>query len=553
MSRAAHPIPSIAVARAAPNLVDRPRPVIGRGRSGVVFLDRDESGKLVAAKAFIGDPLGNLVHLLVSGAANPYRWNHDAVLCALYRRRILVELVPYWLGDRLQVAPATGIRWNHELRAWELRTRFVRAFPTALHHPFSSPRDGEQRELAEQIMQPLQRHLEAAGFDGLAWQAGRGNPVAANNFLVSERRDAPSSRRGAEPRWTWIDLESGVPALFPIDPRSLLGYYLPKCWKHRRALFDDVDIDRLARYLTAHGRDLEERIGPTRVGRLVDDARALGRHQRRWHAPSRLQRSLAAAAMTERITPAQAAWYAQKPWTWYRHEIRRLAGDVVSAARRHGVETLRRLTRIDPLLSARNAARFLFSQRHRSRLARYYVLCRIRYWQQRRQLGRRESAYLRRLAGSRGQAMYLTDFAVHLAIKPFYKLGALVGLPLLGQAGILPLWAVAAGVILAGSACRTAYTAGLILSSRLQGQEAPWIALWVGLAPIVGSAAFPVQIIHSSGGREGKLAGFILYDTLTTIGRKVPIWGGPDTATEHAFNRLADRIVTDRGPLIRPA
>ena len=48
--------------------------------------------------------------------------------------------------------------------------------------------------------------------------------------------------------------------------------------------------------------------------------------------------------------------------------------------------------------------------------------------------------------------------------------------------------------------------------------------------------------------REGKLAGFIVYDTLTQVGERVPIWGGRDTATEHFFNKMVDPVVRDRQP-----
>ena len=42
----------------------------------------------------------------------------------------------------------------------------------------------DARELWQYVMRPLQRRLVEAGFDGVAWQAGLGNPVAANNFML---------------------------------------------------------------------------------------------------------------------------------------------------------------------------------------------------------------------------------------------------------------------------------------------------------------------------------------------------------------------------------
>jgi len=43
-------------------------------------------------------------------------------------------------------------------------------------------------------MKPLQKRLIESGFDGLVWQAGKGNPVALNNFLLDNKRN-----------WVWID------------------------------------------------------------------------------------------------------------------------------------------------------------------------------------------------------------------------------------------------------------------------------------------------------------------------------------------------------------
>ena len=67
-----------------------------------------------------------------------------------------------------------------------------------LHHAFSADREWELRDLCENVMRPLQRHLIEAGFDGLAWQAGFGNPAAAGNFLLE-------TGASGEKTWVWID------------------------------------------------------------------------------------------------------------------------------------------------------------------------------------------------------------------------------------------------------------------------------------------------------------------------------------------------------------
>jgi hypothetical protein len=69
------------------------------------------------------------------------------------------------------------------------------------------------------------------------------------------------------------------------------------------------------------------------------------------------------------------------------------------------------------------------------------------------------------------------------------------------------------------------------------------VALGAGVLPVVGNAAYPAQLLYCSVETTGGLARFIVYDTFAAMGRAVPIWGGSDTLIEHAFNRLADRVV----------
>ncbi|MBF2004875.1 MAG: hypothetical protein IGS49_05265, partial [Chlorogloeopsis fritschii C42_A2020_084] len=40
-----------------------------------------------------------------------------------------------------------------------------------------------------------------------------------------------------------------------------------------------------------------------------------------------------------------------------------------------------------------------------------------------------------------------------------------------------------------------------------------------------------------------KVAQFIVYDFFTTIGARIPVWGGKDTLTEHFFNGWAEKII----------
>src|SRR5690606_6211060 len=123
------------------------------------------------------------------------------------------------------------------------------------------------------IMQPLQQRLLACGCIGMVWQAGRGNPVAGGNFML-----APRDRTGQSPmgeRWVWIDLESGIPALLPLNPLAMLTCYLPQMLKRRALLFDDIDVPKLHAYLTSHRDAIVASVGDEAMTQLDEDVAQL--------------------------------------------------------------------------------------------------------------------------------------------------------------------------------------------------------------------------------------------------------------------------------------
>ena len=502
----------------------------------------------LAVKIFRGEALARLVHLLLSGAPNPYTWNEDAVRCAVLRRELLADLVEVWFGGRLQVAKAAGMRWNDEYRAFELAAEFVDGRTATLHHPFSAWREDELPELVDQVMRPLQRHLEAAGFDGLVWQAGKGNPVAANNFLLcDEPNDGPSS--GSSRRWTWIDLESGVPALFPINPWSLLTFYLPRSWRHGRPLFDDVDVARLRDYLDRHSLAIHAQLGPDRLADMRRRTDELADRQRRWKRLSRLDRSIAYQLSQGRITADRARWYARRPLRWYARETIRAGVTALGRSRELARRTVRWLSTIDLGKWIGDLCRALTSQTYRAELARKYVSSRIDRWQQRRQLTWAESACLRRQLGSGQASSYLTDFGMHLAIKVPMKILVYGVIVPLAAAGLIDPLLAGALLLGAGPLGRTVYTLIRLAEAVVHRVEKPWVSLFIGLLPVVGNVAYPMQVLYASASRHSKLAQFIVCDATTRLGEHLPIWGGPDTQTEHFFSRLADLVVPNREPI----
>lgn len=515
---------------------------LGRGRSGVVYRCRDEDGRDVARKVFGGDGAATLVHYAFFGAPNPYVWNEDAIACAFHRRVILESLVRFWFRDALCVATAYGTGWSEEHRAWALDTRFVSGRPAALHHPFSAARDGEAAELRQRIMKPLQKHLADSGFDGLVWQAGLGNPVALNNFL---RTDSG---------WAWIDLESGVPALIPINPLTLVTFYLPRSFRHRRPLFDDVDVGRLRRYIADHRPWIAKRLGTTETDALAFHVDRLETHQNAWRTVPRPMRSIMYRLRRGDLTEAQAEWYAQRWPLWYARELGRGLEKGARRASRWLGRTVVRLLSHDLPRTLRRAGRFVVSRSYRTAVVHRYVQLRISAWRMRGQLSAAEGSALSDRLHHESVGSYLTDFGIHvLAIKPAAKLiqyGVIVPLIAARQIDVLT---GAVLLVLGGSMLRTLYTLVRCGHAVLVKQRPPLVALMVGTLPVVGNTAFLVQKAFSLTTAEGKLAAFLLYDIFSWIGQRVPIWGGQDSDTEHRLNHLTDLVVRDRGESRPPA
>ena len=510
---------------------------LGRGRSGAVYLARDEDGAELARKVFDSHSVTKLVQWILLAAPNPYMWSEDAARCAVLRRRILQSLVPCWFDGKLAVAGARDHLWNEEARAYELRTEFSPGRPPWLHHPLRMDYGDEAKDLLE-ILRPLQEELIESGFDGLAWQAGKGNPVALNNFLF-ERFDPKKPKEG---RWVWIDLESGVPALIPINPLALLGFYLPRSFLHGGPLFDDVDCVRLQSYLREQVTEIVARAGEERHAELLREVEELAERQLRWKTQPRHERAIDYRLSRGDIDRAEAERYRGRPLRWYARESVRGAGKAVRLVARLPGKAIAWLRTVDFLGIAAGAVKFFVSQRFRYLLSRSLVAGRIDAWQERDQMTPASADHFRERLEEQESSSYITDFGVHLAVKPFVKGLQWWVLPALVAAGVIGggtfVFLVAAG----GAIVRTAYTGSRLIQSALAGREKPWLALVVGVFPVVGNFAYPLQILYSSAGEDDDLALFILHDGFARIGQHAPIWGGADTLTEHFMNRIPDRL-----------
>jgi hypothetical protein len=527
---------------AEPAAVPRPRGRLGRGRAGIVFAEVLPGGAEAAWKVFVPDRASRRVTALLTGAENPYRWSRRAVEAALLRRRVLERLVPFWFGDLLRLPRTLGVRRDMEHRAWSLGAERVHGRHARIDLVGGVQHEGEGAELVRDVLRPLQARLREAGFDGQLWQAGLGNPVAASNFL---RETGPRARA----RWVWVDLESGVPALFPLNPWHLVRTYLPLGDKHGHWLFDDVDVPALRRYLLANQAALK---GAWSEGAWEENARDLDALQERQLALAALrrhERSLASHVARGAIDAATARRYAGRPFAW----LLRMAGRAVRRLPVRAWRLVRRLAlRLAPgalVATTRRWARFFLSGATRVRWARGHVQWRLREARARGFLDTVDTDVVR--AGLREERadVYLADFAVHLAIKPAMKLARWGLVPVLYISGAIASGAFAAFLVVWGGALgRTAYSLGRCLCCVRRKERVPWVALASGALPVVGNAAYPLQLLASGARRGGALARFLVRDVACAAGRAVPIWGGRDSLLEHHANAVASWLLRPFAP-----
>lgn len=502
---------------------------LGRGRSATVYALVGSSGTVAAKKIFVGSTLAGIVHRFFFGADNPYIWSREAIAEAHVRRQVLGIMVRWWLPDKLRVAESHAIQWNDELKVNELTMEFIDGRGALLRNPLSEPGEDELDDLVRNVMQPLQAHLIEAGFDGAAWQAGYFNPVASSNFMLESLPDGSS-------KWVWVDMESGVPALFSANPFGLLSFYLPRSVKHGHPLFDDVDLEKLERYLATHREALQRDLGQSGWASLRATVSGLARSDNDWRNLGWITRGIEARALRGQITEAEAQYFRQRRLRWVGRECRQAANASVRWAR---ARIARYLSLKVVLRAVTESAKLIVSEGRRAEFARKFIGGAIEKWHARKQLNTAERNRLMDELHTSESSVHLSDFGMHLAIKPLVKFMVWLVVPLLYSVGATNEFVLAAAVVGGGSIGRTVYTTVRIAGATAKGRSKPWIALLVGTLPVIGNAAFPVQIIYDGAGRGQRIANFIIYYLITRLGEIFPIWGGADTLLEHRFNRLA--------------
>jgi len=549
--------------------------LVGRGRGGLVYRTRRERGDDdgadhgsveaaradadhadIAHKLFLPDPAARRWVSFLTGAPVPYGWSADAIAAAVARRRVAEVLVRYWFGDRLRVPETFGFEFNEAAGAYELQYEYVDAPHAPLRRP-DAPDDGALTELRHRIMRPLHRRLAEAGLDGLAWSAGLGNPAGVGNFLL-EADDQPAdddrpplhrpSAYRASPtpclarrRWVWVDLESAAPAVVPLHPARWLTYYLPRCVRHGRLLFDDVDLDKLRFYVACHREPITRECGREAYMELNRAVHELERHQRDFRALGPARAGVEYHRVTGRLTERQAAWWRLRPICWRGRRIASGLNIAWRALRTFHYRTIDRLATLRWAHVFDRIGRFVGSRRYRAAIGRRAMIASIDAWADRRSIDEEHAMRLQRAMRCPDARETVTDFAAHQAVLPALRWVqgiAATALAMTGQFGL-----AAATVLFGGAAMRTGYSTVRLAKLALAGQRPPGTALLVGMLPLVGRLAYPIQLLRRADGELLELARFTLYDACARFGAAIPLWGGRDSVTEHLCCRLPDRLL----------
>ena len=188
---------------------------------------------------------------------------------------------------------------------------------------------------------------------------------------------------------------------------------------------------------------------------------------------------------------------------------------------------------------------FYFSDsRYRWGVARWYLKREVEKWHSRKFLSDEESSFLKNELRKDDTSAYLTDFSIHLGIKPMVKAFAWVAIPIMMAAGWINLQAGAIIIIGAGSFARTVYTVWRITHSLVKSNpHFPLLALLIGAIPVFGNLAYPIELLYRCTGKRGLLPKFIAYSFTAKFGTKVPIWGGKDSEIEHFFNKMCHKTL----------
>ncbi|MFK8113505.1 MAG: hypothetical protein AB8B91_14970 [Rubripirellula sp.] len=179
----------------------------------------------------------------------------------------------------------------------------------------------------------------------------------------------------------------------------------------------------------------------------------------------------------------------------------------------------------------------LCSPRFQAWFGQKRIAASIDRWESSERISPQAATELRRDLSGHEVRAYTRGFGMHLALKALApvvvpaKVGGVAAFFASGN-----LWFLLP--MLATPLMRSAVTMANWWTTRRE-QVPHGEALLAGLLPFVGSVAFPLQMFST----RPKLSTFLIRDTASKVGRRIPIYGGADSRTEMAVIRWSDYLV----------
>jgi hypothetical protein len=478
---------------------------LGRGRSAVVY--KNEEGN--AVKYFVGSKLASVANSIVYGNPLDYRSNVDAVKTARHRRNVLDDLCNFWTHGKLRVSRALSDGYDEEKKAHYIETEFIDGRYPRFNTPLGL--EDEVEDLTHKRTRLID-HLRESGFYGLDWQAGAWNPTGQNNFLFTPGENG-------DKRWTWIDLESGVP---PYATGSLRTIYTTL--KTGELNFDNMDHTKLRSFISNNEKDLRKFLGSGGYENFKNEVNLLTTHYINWKAHTRVEKGIHDMLLQGNISEKTAEFYNNHPSLW-----------IIKAPSVYISKGLNYVTK-----PAQFLAKAIFSRKFKQELGEKWINNMVKFWSNR--LNEEDTKSLEDEIEKYSTAEYIGDQATMLAIKPFEQVLSFVGIPALALAGYISPLQMTIGLAISGSVERLAYTGLRCAQNLIQGKHVPLKALATSTMPIIGNFAFSVETYMAN--REDKLPKLIFTDIGSLIARKIPLYGGSNTQTEHAVVNAVNYVVT---------
>jgi len=592
---------------------------LGAGRAAQAILVRatDDHGgeRLCVEKVFRPGWLTRGIYRGLLQAPFPYQQCDDAVLACYYRRRLAARLTKAMV-PQVQVAEPLYVRWDDETRALILGSELAqgrgirpaladaqklrRALQQGLADDGSPTPPDETKNLLA-VMRRLESLFQECGLIGSGWQVSPAAIVATSNFL--------RTRSG----YTLVDLESGIPAV-------LVPKYLAAGWRMKSIpLFDDIEPQKMRRFLENHWPRLKGKLGRLGYQQLVRDAEALIRHTSKWkQAEVALGRRRPAFWSAEfqtayrnrcfdlwrrneitdqktdaKLRSSQRLWSRPIYWLGWipgapgrflqrylgnrerRRDVRRAMlhrsarKELFSSYCERKTDQWQTEGRLSPRKSFRGISYgFLFNwvlskttstclqaclsdrRRRKTLIARIVLLFvstrfqreygqqmirrMIHQWSAAGRFHAGEQRALEQATENNSIVEYSRGFAGHLSVKLLEP--SLLPLKLFGVAFFIAtgqahfLWPLAVS-----PALRTAITLWRMFLNRRR-EVAYADALLIGMLPVLGNLAYPVQMYSS----HKRLTTFLMRNLAARLGRWFPIYGGRNTRTEMAAIKAAD-------------